>query len=76
MPKETKDEKKSPTNLRVREDGREEERRGIWIPKDVAVEMRVYCLRNEIDEHTLITRLLVDFLNQEANRGGGKKLKS
>ncbi len=71
-----KDNTRSPSNFRLRKrDNREMERKGFWIPADVAVELRIHCVRNrELDESEIVTQLLCDYLNKVQNRTGSKKL--
>jgi hypothetical protein len=70
-----KDKTDSPSNRRLRKrDNRECERKGFWLPADVAVELKVHCVRARTDESEVVSRLVVDYLNQVENRTGSKKL--
>ena len=75
MPDKGPDKTKSPTNFRIRKrDNRELERKGFWIPADVAVELRVHCVRNRTDDSELVSKIIVEYLNETEHRTGSKKL--
>jgi len=65
----------SPANFRIRKrDNRECQRKGFWIPADIATELSVHCVRSRTDESEVISRLLADYLNEVDSRKGAKRL--
>jgi hypothetical protein len=71
----TKDKTDSPANFRIRKrDNRECQRKGFWLPADVALELSVHCARNRRDESEVVSMLVANYLNETEGRKGAKKL--
>ncbi len=71
----TKDKTESPSNRRLRKrDNRMCQRKGFWIPEDVAIELGVHCLRARTDESEIVSKLITDYLNEVEGRKGAKRL--
>src|SRR5262245_22057406 len=70
-----KDKTESPSNFRVRKrDNRECQRKGFWIPADVAIELKVHCVRAQTDESEVVSKIICDCLNEVESRKGAKRL--
>lgn len=68
-------EKTDSANFRMRKrDKRETQRKGFWIPADIALELSIYCAQNRTDESEVVSMLLAEHLNDVQGRKGSKRL--